>query len=425
MLARGVILQSRAGARYYPVGTPKETVTGRKDARWLQVAKRLQEEVFTGDYGGQGGLPTFHALGKRLGCSLTTLVKAVGYLESQGVLRRQGRKFLPMEKKPKNTAGSTIVFASSANILSAYQSHGFPFVRFLERELRQRGWGQLHMALSDSPDASLLPPPHRTGGVIYLPSTNIRGWGPLFRSRPRFPLIVVNLQEEIRGDYPEFKHFFRLLPDNRFAGMQIAEWLMQSGHTRCAFFSHLPGHLPWISLRLQGLRQVFRGDGACLEFFAGPGEPGSSYPWFRNAQLHRLTRSFREELHLPDSVTKALFHQPQSLAENHGRMQSMNPLFAAAFADESITAWICVNDELAVCARAFLVEQERTGRKRHVKLAGFDNSPISYSLRFTSYDFGLESMASMAVHALERPGDMARIAPNHCHRVRGDLIIRG
>jgi DNA-binding LacI/PurR family transcriptional regulator len=106
---------------------------------------------------------------------------------------------------------------------------------------------------------------------------------------------------------------------------------------------------------------------------------------------------------LVDEITE----NAKSWIERFEIRDRLEPLFAEALEDSSITAWIAANDLVAEMALDFLQERT-TAVPAKVSLISFDNSLTAAARRLTSYDFNIEGSIRMALDYLIAPSRTRR-----------------
>jgi LacI family transcriptional regulator len=111
-------------------------------------------------------------------------------------------------------------------------------------------------------------------------------------------------------------------------------------------------------------------------------------------------------------------------AGNRLAAMSARPLFEQALALRDATAWICVNDRLALIALSFLREHGIAVPKE-ISIVGFDNLPVeTFDRRLTSYDFNASGFVHRMLNFIARP---PRPRGRYLHdpiEVEGTVMVR-
>ncbi|MBD3319980.1 MAG: GntR family transcriptional regulator [Chitinivibrionales bacterium] len=196
-------------------------------------------------------------------------------------------------------------------------------------------------------------------------------------------------------------------------GKEIARFLLSLGHRRIAYISPFHQAL-WSANRLEGLSCTYRDAGlpdSVREFTYN--RPPKINIYYRDqalqrctiAPLHKAYQQWKEsvpEYFIPPLDFLFNFHIPERLipwAEMH---HDLDLLFEQALEDNSISAWVAANDEVACRALDFL------GRRRidvpgKISVVGFDDTQPALQQALTTYNFNMQAMAhAMLDHVLHR-----------------------
>jgi DNA-binding LacI/PurR family transcriptional regulator len=196
------------------------------------------------------------------------------------------------------------------------------------------------------------------------------------------------------------------LPYGKDAGLSIGAYLRGLGHRNVAYISHLHRNA-WSQERLDGLSATIGAPGAhgrvapfVLDDFAWPEDH------IRKAR--GILDGVKGHLSIPDETGNAVLShtlstisgQLESVLIRESLRAALRPLFQAAIADPSLTAWVGANDEVALEARAFLEEQGRRVPE-DVSVVGMDDSTEASVHHLTSYSFnGRAAMRAMVAYVL-------------------------
>jgi len=220
---------------------------------------------------------------------------------------------------------------------------------------------------------------------------------------------------------------------NKVAGIEIARHLYAQGHRRIAILSHIHScGNEWVKERVAAIQGIFHnrpGETSSVVFsaptnkFESPpslnSEPGGRW---RAALPQRLSEA-EVDRYVPFEITKSLASNTMQFLEGLAKAgKMMLPAFRRVLRNEEITAWVCINDDLASCASHFL-RTHGTSSSRNISLISFDNTPSAGMLGISSYDFLPESMARLAVQKIVHPKKHER---NHqkTYELEGRLVVR-
>jgi DNA-binding transcriptional regulator YhcF (GntR family) len=400
--ARGAAYGLPGKGYYWGKGpAPLASLPQRNAAGPDRIAEALKRDLRAGALDPFARLPARKALADRYRASARTLRQALLSLERDGVLDRDGRTFR-FKAGPLSPPGSLVIlvtrcdpsgrllldsereldflkaaYAESRALRMELKVIGFdPGGRLLDRQGRAApavpgGRPVLGFLVSTwlVPDVlgilSLLKP-HRLPIAVWWEHS------PADFSRLRFPRDVVLFNLSF-GEGP---------------GARVAETLLGLGHTRVLFLS--PFHASaWSQQRLEGLRKrILKAPGGRV---AAATSAAHASPWNFQAEAWRELRKTDRALAMDDP--KVMHRKSRNLAR---RVRAM---LAAAPPDPAATAWVCVNDEVAEIAAAFL--KQRGGPAPY--LISFDNSAASYRLGIDSFAFDAGAMAREMLFHLTRP----------------------
>jgi DNA-binding transcriptional regulator YhcF (GntR family) len=253
----------------------------------------------------------------------------------------------------------------------------------------------------------------------------------------------------------------------RSAGRQVGRLLLELGHRKVGYISHLHNHT-WSTQRLAGIIDQFTDAGFAdavvpitgnsLEreydrrFWLGALKPGDiekvlAMPidtTLSYSQDHIYTagklmgpmlssiEAFRSDLTiLGDAANRtldidlfaAIREAALGMAVVKGGELLLEPLFQRMMAHDTVTAWMTANDGIALGALRFL---ERRGKRvpQDISVVGFDNTAKSFELGLTTYDFSMSTTIHRMLSFIRRP-DAGRSQVHPCsEEVEGMVIER-
>jgi DNA-binding LacI/PurR family transcriptional regulator len=254
------------------------------------------------------------------------------------------------------------------------------------------------------------------------------------------PLAILDEEGNVPLALPLSRHdrvgLFRMLPGRQTA-LIVPNYLLTLGHRRIAFIS--PFHKnAWSQGRLAGCREACAGanitngvtaftysDYATYWEYVGHYSPDQKVPYLSQIDhILKAVRNFPASLPAPFlqnlDVVHAKIFQIKTLEIMRPYLLS---LFEKALSDHTISAWMCVNDYVALEALAFL-KQKGVRVPQEISLIGFDDTIEAFKNNLTSYNFNLPAVVSRMLAYIIRPGIQgfkSRISVE----VEGVIIERG
>lgn len=421
---RGITIIGRPGSDE-PMAPPVASPPPKLRTQWARIAEAIKREALTGVYAHADKLPSAKELTARYGTCHRTLQRALRLLIDDGVLERFGQGYRVVSLQKRRGAG-TVVLMLNALYDGRLALEG-PWRRLNLRTL-ERGCARLGVNLATVPLST-------RGGRRLIQGRSVEefrevsgvgtvlghilwaaGWDAqdltmLVERLNRTGTPVALLDE--RGDHSSGRVEYagrRLqvftLGMTATAGLRVGEALLGLGHRKIAFIWPNPGAQAFRK-RLEGLTSAFvssgNPDGVRL-FTTGATTDGgemshgtrSAYKsagalfekWFRHPLAGRLVPHQERlplERHLRRTISRAELRR------------DLDPLFAQALSDSSITTWVCNNDSVATVALDYLKEAGRSVPEE-ISVVGFDNSPEALDFNLTSYDFNAEGSVLAMLH---------------------------
>jgi hypothetical protein len=209
------------------------------------------------------------------------------------------------------------------------------------------------------------------------------------------------------------------------------QYLMQQGHRRVAYIG-AAHKSAWSQHRYRELGRVFASAGSeygvtlfADDEVAGPGELYED-PRLEPAVARAVARGMPTALGLDPARTARFSERMGAIAvstmRDTVRYERLWPLFGKAHEDESITAWVCANDEVALLALQFLKEQG-VAVPRDISVIGFDDVPEAAVHGLTSYNFNLDGLVNAMLSHIIRPSFTPKNRP--AIEIEGVVIERG
>lgn len=371
------------------------------ESRKEKKTAALRENILSGMYGESRTLPSMRELQKQLHCSYATVKSALACLSREGIIERQGN-FYTRSYAPKPSA-SVYLTTPRLKINSHYYDH---LIQGIEQALSVRGWGQLNYFFQRN-SRSVPPPSHDVAGYI-VPRWREEKFVP-WRRFPAIPSVIIDTEYTAGVESIAAPNVFIIRPDNRHAGAAIAGHLLGRGNRMAAFFTHVPTTFEWVRQRLESVTAAFAesrpGQSRRCRFF-GLTEEGATVKkkTVFDDDMKALSKAFGSEQQrkcgLPlDKIEHMFRGSIWKVLERLDLYAQMKPLFEAALLDKDITAWVCVNDNVAHAALTFLNTAgiEVPGR---IAVTGFDDIAEAKVSGLTTYNFHFDRMGYRAVEFL-------------------------
>jgi DNA-binding LacI/PurR family transcriptional regulator len=201
------------------------------------------------------------------------------------------------------------------------------------------------------------------------------------------------------------------LGTNNDCGQDIGKYLIRLGHRKVAYLD-LELSTPWSTARFEGLQEAYTSCGlkdSVRYVVPGPTAPFEmEAPPIANLALKNLpSRNSAEVLRVFHRDWRIIW---ESIFDEITHFNMREPL-KKLLADTSITAWIAVNDDLAIKCLMFLHEQGIELPQR-LSVVGFDDTPEAFFMGLTSYSFNLKGIVRKLVDTvLTSPAKLKRERP--------------
>jgi DNA-binding LacI/PurR family transcriptional regulator/DNA-binding transcriptional regulator YhcF (GntR family) len=435
--SRGIRLYAAADIAQSPVAEPRKPA-------WQQVRGRLLQDLVNGSLGFGRPLPLRKELALRYGVSINTLRTALDELTAENVLVRHKRTFRVSSPRDAHSTRNDIVLFARGDHLSRivdYDRRTAADFRSIEQECQARNIilrtascyfvkrGSTEMTFAGRKSTSFAAETadrHTLGFMIWLFGiTNVsevfrddllRFLQPLGKpvavfwdNREPKPLPGIGSKCRIRS--------FAFMRDFDI-GMQAGRYLLALGHRRVCCLS-ASKEAPWTFERTRGLRTAFTAAGYAdaVDVIAVEADERTSMesdetPWAHNAgktirkAIAAVVRNQGIPMHR-DTVAILEREFVQGVRREVIRKQ-FGDHFRRLAQDRSITAWVGLNDEIAVEA---LVHLRSNGANvpGDISVMGFDDSMEAGFLGLTSYCFnGASAMHLMTEYIVRADSPLIR-----------------
>jgi len=419
--------------------------------KWEQLKRRVEFDIFDGDFHKVAHLPATKQLQVRYGVDFRTLKKALAGLVTDKVLRLQKRTYVVV--RPEDTVSeSAVVYVTPVELYrTRYRTYpeAGDMVRLLESECGRRKLQFRPFATADREAFHKVVRDYRTLGGLFYHS----GQYPveIFEefAAMRKPMAMFDNYNHAQQRFAQAfltKCRMRVFQfDEVFAGNEVGRFLLRLGHRAIAFIS--PFHSDWVyPIRCESVRQAFESAGPSnrVELVAvnnlreglmrrateilerrqrqsGPADTDQTVS--QELAAMGLTEGSDEVLLSwasesqswnvnPDHVFSAVLHR------------ELHPLFEQALALPGVTAWVCANDGIAIHALRFL-HMRKVPVPEQVSVVGFDNTGDASYNNLTSYDFDVSAIALKMLDHILRPDSSLFPASQRVVSSEGMVIPRG
>jgi DNA-binding LacI/PurR family transcriptional regulator/DNA-binding FadR family transcriptional regulator len=431
---------------------------------WESKRRLFEQDLFKGIFIPGKPLPTVGELQARYGVSFRTMRKILKALADDHILNAIRKKFIVPAMQNKPYLNSVCMLWEGGNY--AVKSRPYREGRIIESFQKECTVFDCSLAflgfeLDARPAVETLKPLLRKNekaiGYIIRPITHedsasmVKYIDLLLRlSLENKPIAI--LDELGIFSLPQPLASNRLIKVFRIAdisaGAAVGRTLLRLGHKRVAYFSHFQSHV-WSSRRSQGLVAEFEkvGFGGSVSIYTmeDPAdlvttlllpqglttqEQDSVFPGLRTNALDGP--AIKARFGFLDPVIKECRDAIQNLNTNvrelattsrkkmHGKVYDFmmdhgmdfiqsdmmeilyRSLFEKAIADQSYSAWIAANDEIAVYALRFLKNRKKRVPE-DVSVVGFDGDPIGFENGITSFDFDFYNIARQMLSFIAHP----------------------
>lgn len=443
--SQGILCVSRRGGiRMDPearIGSSPGPVSAQpaRQPRWAQVVGDLRRRLLSGHLPTGHTLPSMKTLRHEYGASYPVIRRALDTLVDEGLIGRHGRGYRQSPaQQPRATARLLVLTRSEPVGADEGGPWSHELWRSLELESTRRGM-TLDVATYGPDDrgsrtrelGARVRAPVVQGVIVRLGSYSLDQRRELGHVLQLAPCPVVLLEEH--GHYPIPRQLLRppvtalitLGLDER-DGLLLGRHLLQLGHRRAVCFSLVERSL-WARSRVAGLTQAFDQAGYpdAVTDLTLPGFHSFDDIYQRilvSKEYHQIAQAMsslagknRQVQVFRDLVQMVPYMFTQFLPVE------MESVFRCALREHPSTAWVAVNDLVAVMARSFL-ERRNVPVPHAISVAGFDDSLESFRSGLTSYNFNAAGVVSAALeHITGRPGP----SPGHRPRAPQRLYCAG
>ncbi len=447
----GIVLGHRGAA---PVAADHAAVaTGgvvEDESRWQSLEQCLEVDIRAGVLAASGRLPSYKVLSAQYGSSYPTLRRALRALVARNRIRPWKRGFARVDL-PRRTRRATLVCLAVTNVMHTLRDlapWGGSFWRLIERECARLnvdvelyGYHEVVREVArpagvDFVSLAALQRERTTlGYLVWTMGLDTPLLRDLVRAVPRGrPVSVVQDVRDVLPELPRSAQGNRLfrsfaLGMDPSAGQSVADYLLGLGHRVVACFSLGPSCC-WSQSRVDGMRRAFsRVPSAqlCEYVIAGTGPDGMPEVTGM-AQLQRLLRAVDR---VDDDESYARFdpaerHVLKQALINYTGTRAFRKMAADSFSEAlrigGATAWVGVNDRIALLAMHYL-GQHGMRVPDDISLIGFDDTLEALGCGLSSYAFNARAVATAVLEHVVAPY-RSRAAADRAIEIPGSVMER-
>ncbi|MDD5673354.1 MAG: GntR family transcriptional regulator [Chitinivibrionales bacterium] len=440
------------GARIVRAGTAlaikipaKLTLTEEHKAyRWEIVRRQIAEDILNGIYKENQKLPSFKELHLRFGDCYETLSRALAALAESGLVRESGNRYCvaPLSRPSRTTIYLFVPGIISPARISIHDERHHDAFRLIEVECKDRSLA-LKIVDINNLDRPLLAREYKAdalGAIVWCTESFAENDAILdFLNTFNRPVAFIDEDEYYRVFYMTHhrthrKIRFFSMATSKAAAKNIGKMLLRLGHGNVGYISiYGDKQFMFSSHRLEGLRAAYTAAGMdegvkafTSDIWDAPvawNLPEKSF--VNKSAWSRLTGSAQKIIALhPDKFLGDLLLSTLDLIPAREKFRHLClPLFEAALADPSITAWVCANDQMAFYAVDFLAAR----RKRvpaDISLVGFDDLFRAFQNNLTSYNFNVPMLVHRIFQYFLNPSAAALFTKQEAVEIAGHIMQR-
>jgi len=420
---QGYIVKPRGSNRYYlnqgeyENTQPKQMMIFQR--RDLEIAEKLRTMIFNGSIRDKKNFPTCKQIQSMFLCSYRTAAKVLEQLLHEGLIVKRGRRYYINSLHRSKEHRSAFYIIIKSNVL-----HNPRYNQFItEAEKSMSGWGEIRYIFKDQDH---YPADYLIAGLVLWGTFTIDSLREL--SVPH--VVIDEASSFVIDENKRYPPLACLRPDNVYAGQSVGTYLAELGHKKIAFISHLPEEDSWLLQRIHGLQKIFpprkiastRSLYSFTHSSAASISHGGLRTSIRRALSEVLSNSSWYKM-LPSMVVyNMVLRQAELMSEMAGNAILMQPLFEAALKNPEITAWVCVNDQIAFSALKFL-ETHRVSVPDQISVIGYDNLSVSAHIGLSSFDFRFDKMGHHMVELFSQ-GILKKNQKPMLKFIKGEYIPR-
>lgn len=417
--------------------------TGRR--RWQRVRERIAADIVNGTFSSGVMLPSLKELCLTYGAAFQTVKRALQALVADGKVEEYGRGYRVFEPRARTGHACLVLIAHSAAVgdLGTVIPRNPEFLRELERECMRSG---IRLCICTEGDVHLSPRARCRGvqasdavvgymvWIRGIPAARIEE---LLGSLASAGAPVAILDED--GNIPLARMVTRrprmrvfTVANSRAAGIDVGNHLLRTGHRRVAYLTPVDS-TRYSRNRHEGIAHAFAETGLNDAVdHRGLGR----YQAFEDVQrsldrtpacmlLREHIRTFEADVQGRDTWTEDKFYTfyTDTYLLRRALQKEMTPLFDTLLEANQATAWVGVNDWIALAAMAH-VRDRGVRVPDSIAMVGFDDTFEAFSHDLTSYNFNMPALARAMLNHILAPPSARRREPLPALEIPGVVMAR-
>lgn len=431
--------------------------------KWEQLKNRIVQNLFDRTFNETDLLPTLEEMRHRYGVSINVLKKSLLSLAQEGLITPYKKGYKP-NLVSNNRHKTKILFLvqvdpqlannkdrSRASTGYIFSTKGRMFFQEVELFCQRKNmafeiWGYFfkNNAITfinpEMENSKIIEHPERYYGTILF---KLIAFTPEYKrmfadfSGEGRPLVIIdesgNLEYELPRSRKKWIHLI-MIACAPFPGRKIGHYLLELGHRDVAFIS--PWHKEqWCFNRYLGLCKAFESAGRnyCVRLFAdnrfSSGEAHPEDPRIEDSEkrfpaikdLLKTYTVFTDEQieHISKRTTGTLTFELRNMVVGY----FLQPLFEQALEHPTVTAWVCVDSNIALHALDFL-KKKGIRVPEQISVAGFDDNFNSFEANLTNWNYDIPGIVAEAISFISNPSCFS----DHFDldsAYSGHLVVRG
>ncbi len=445
-----------------PLASNNPTATALEESqRWQRLKTQIERDVFEGTFTAGEPMPSLRDLQKIYSVSYKPLRKAIEAIAAEGVVVPFKKTYMVPHLR---RAHGTLVFICSPDASSRLFFGGYPMTEFLYALHREGGKSMINISVQTydptrrrtlfTHQLQAIQERHSVLGYIVwtgmLPDRKLeqvlQSLKEVRKPDPQHaglekPVAVIDTTWEtattqnLHRQSDSAGWAFRVFTvAGLAAGRQVGQHLLKAGHRKVAFLSYCHKEL-WSQYRYRGLVQAFQGAGfgdGVHKFVIEEIDdrlnamtvPSDIEEYLQRAKNFLAVSEEATHRYYADYALEQMQASIWNFIHQLKIAKLVEPLLASALEEPGITAWVAVNDRMALLARDHLTNKG-VRIPKDMSVVGFDDSKAATDNDITSYSFAFAEIARKVLVSLLSPRRLYAGRDSDFTECDGLLIERG
>jgi DNA-binding transcriptional regulator YhcF (GntR family) len=387
------------------------------EKKWNVVKRLIHRDILNGIYQPGEEMPTLKEMASKYGTCYITLKKSLAALSNDNCIVPSKRTFriAPLSKKKSHSYIIVLTRGEESGELNTWTPWGRELMQTLDKMCAQARITVAYYIYAWK-DAGCVFIGENGETIPELP-VNDFVLGFLVRSQSQDDLHIELIRKLTKykkyiavsdegacftppfpyADNPKIRLFS--LETSTSVGCKAAQFLLRHGHRKIAFFS--PFHqTSWSKTRLEGIIQTYESAGLTsavdaytidnIPFPFGYRKPVSCGNETMGAFIHAVFPVYSGD-GVSQRIAARLRDSLERTAEEEELRISMKHFFEKALLDSAVSAWVCVNDRIAMAALEFL---KGHAGARGITLISYDDTFEAFKYKISSYNFNISALVN-------------------------------